>query len=85
MDLRGADRVLELNGRWSDRDRQDGGRIRASGGHVLFLAPGLQLAAKDWILEASLQVPIAQDLRGSQAEQDFIAVLSMRVPFELGF
>lgn len=77
--------LLELNGRWSDRDRQDGHRIRDSGGHVLFLAPGIQLAAKTWILEASVQVPIVQDLRGSQVEQDFVAVASVRVPFELPF
>lgn len=54
-----------------------------SGGHVLFLAPGLQLAAKNWIVEASVQVPIAQDLHGAQVEQDFVAVVSVRIPFAL--
>lgn len=77
--------LLELNGLWGDADRQDGQRVVDSGGHVLFLAPGLQLAAKRWILEASVQVPIAQDLHGSQVEQDFVAVLSIRIPFALPF
>jgi hypothetical protein len=77
--------LLELNGHWSDRNEENGRRIVDSGGHVLFLAPGLQLAAKRWILEVSVQVPIAQDLHGSQVEQDFVAVLSVRVPFELPF
>jgi hypothetical protein len=36
-----------------------------------------------WIVEASFQVPIAQDLHGAQVEQDFVAVLSIRVPFTL--
>ena len=74
--------LLELNGLWSDRDREDGQRVVDSGGHVLFLAPGLQLVAKAWILEASVQLPIVQDLHGSQLEQDLVAVLSVRIPFE---
>lgn len=77
--------LVELNGLWSDRDRKDGQLVVDSGGHVLFLAPGLQLAAKSWILEASIQLPIAQDLHGSQVEQDIVAVLSVRIPFALPF
>lgn len=77
--------LLELNGQWSDRNEEDGRRIADSGGHVLFVAPGLQLAAKSWILEASVQVPVAQDLHGSQVDQDFVAVLSVRIPFALPF
>lgn len=77
--------LLELNGQWSDRGRQDGHRLTDSGGRVLFLAPGLQLISKRWIFEISLQVPIAQNLHGAQVEQDFIGVLSMRIPFTLSF
>lgn len=77
--------LLELNGQWSDRNEEDGRHVVDSGGHVLFVAPGLQLAAKIWILEASVQVPVAQDLHGSQVEQDFVAVLSVRIPFALPF
>ncbi len=77
--------LLELNGQWSDGDGQDGRQVVDSGGHVLYLAPGLQLAAKTWILEASFQVPVAQDLHGSQVEQDFVAVVSVRIPFALPF
>ena len=75
--------LLELNGQWSDRDRKDGRRLTDSGGRVLFLAPGLQLISKRWILETSFQVPVAQNLHGAQVEQDFIGVLSMRIPFAL--
>jgi len=77
--------LVELNGQWSDRDEEEGRRVVDSGGHVLFVAPGLQLAAKSWILEASVQAPVSQDLHGSQVEQDFVAVLSVRIPFALPF
>lgn len=77
--------LVELNGSWTDRNRDDGRRLTNSGGHVLFLSPGLQLVSKRWILEASVQIPIAQSLYASQVEQDFVAVLSARVPFELSF
>jgi hypothetical protein len=75
--------LLELNGQWRDRDREDGHQRTSSGGRVLFLAPGLQLVSKRWILEASFQVPVAQNLHGAQVEQDFVAVLSVRIPFAL--
>ncbi len=75
--------LLELNGQWRDRDREDGHQRTSSGGRVLFLAPGLQLVSKRWILEASFQVPVAQNLHGAQVEQDFVAVLSVRIPFGL--
>jgi hypothetical protein len=75
--------VLELNGSWEDRASRNGDTIRASGGHILFLAPGVQLASNRWILEASLQLPVVQDLHGSQVETDFVGVLSVRIPFLL--
>ncbi len=77
--------LVELNGAWTGRSRDDGRTLRNSGGHVLFLSPGLQFVTRRVILEASVQVPIAQDLNGSQLETDVIAVLSLRVPFHLGF
>lgn len=75
--------VLELNGFWMGRTRVNGSTVRGSGGNVLFLSPGVQLAMKRLILEASVQVPVLQDLNGPQLETDFVAVLSVRVPFEL--
>ena len=75
--------LLELNGLWSDRNEDHGSTRRNSGGHILFLSPGFQYVAKSWILEASLQLPISQNLNGSQVETDFVGVLSVRVPFEV--
>ncbi len=75
--------ILELNGEWTDRSRRDGNTVRDSGGHVLFVSPGAQLVSLRWILEASLQIPVVQDLHGPQLERDFVGVLSVRIPFEM--
>jgi len=76
--------VLELNGRWRDRTQVEGSTIEASGGSLLLLSPGAQFIAKRFIVEASVQVPIWQDPNGPQLEDDFTAVLSVRIPFSLG-
>ena len=75
--------LLELNGEWSDRNRVDGDRVAASGGHLLFLSPGIQAISQRWILEASLQLPVVRNLYGARVEPDLVAVLSVRIPFEL--
>ncbi len=75
--------ILELNGSWADRASRNGDTLRDSGGRVVFLAPGLQLISNRWILEASLQLPVVQDLHGSQLETDFVGVLGIRIPFSL--
>ena len=62
----------------------DGSTLSASGGNVLLLSPGAQFITKRFIVEASVQVPIWQDLNGPQLEDDFTAVLSVRIPFTLG-
>ena len=74
--------LLELNGAWTGRTHEDGRTVRDSGGHVLFLSPGVQLVTRRLILEASAQVPIVQNLNGSQIETDVIGVLSVRIPFQ---
>jgi hypothetical protein len=75
--------LLELNGTWIGRSRDHGRTVRDSGGHILFASPGLQLVAVRWIAELSLQLPVEQSLHGDQLETDFVAVLSIRVPFSL--
>jgi hypothetical protein len=75
--------LLELNGIWMGRNRDHGSTVRDSGGHLLFASPGLQLAAVRWIAELSLQIPVVQSLHGDQLETDYIAVVSIRIPFSL--
>ena len=59
--------LLELNGRWQDRARVGGGVASDSGGHVLYVSPGVQfLARRNLILEGGMQVPVVYDLNGTQ-------------------
>ncbi len=75
--------LVELNGAWTGRAHEHGRRVRDSGGSILFVSPGVQLAALTWIAELSFQVPVLQNLHGDQLETDFVAVVSVRVPFSL--
>ena len=47
------------------------------------LSPGLQYITSRLIIEASLQIPLAEERKGNQVETDFVAVLSVRLPFAL--
>ena len=76
--------LLEINGRWRDQARADGNTVAASGGSVLFLSPGVQFITKQGIVEASFQIPVQQNLNSAQLEDDWTAVLSVRIPFTLG-
>lgn len=61
--------VLELNGfHWTGGDNE------------LFLSPGLQYVARRWIVEATVQLPIWQNLR-SRPEREFVLGLSVRTQF----
>ena len=48
--------------------------------HELFASPGLQYVTTRWILEATVQIPIWQDLN-HRAERDFIFGIGFRVQF----
>ena len=59
--------LLEINGRWQDRARVGGGLTSDSGGHVVYLSPGIQfLVRRNLILEGGVQVPVMNDLNGTQ-------------------
>lgn len=59
--------VAELNGRYL-----------TDGSHEVFFAPGLQFAMPRWVLEASLQLPVVQDLSGGMPEDDFRLIVGLR-------
>lgn len=73
--------VLELNGEYAQKDKSNASIVKDSGGNTLFLSPGIQLAAKRWVLETSVQLPIIQDLNGGQIETDYTIVTSLRLTF----
>lgn len=57
--------VAELNGRYM-----------TDGSHELFLSPGLQLITERWVLEASIQLPVVQNVSGP--ETDYRLVVGLR-------
>lgn len=61
------DTVVELNGRYA-----------ADGTHQLYLSPGLQFITERWALEASVQIPVLQDLPGDQPEPSVRLVAGLR-------
>ena len=68
---------LELNGQFARRSQAGGVSVRDSGGNVPLLSPGVQLIYGTFLVEASLRIPVAQDLNGTQ--------LKFRPGFNLGF
>lgn len=71
--------VAEANGIYSQKGKLGSETIDDSGGHILFLSPGLQFATRRYILEASIQLPAVQELNGNQLETDFILTAGFRV------
>ncbi len=71
--------VAEANGLFSQKSNLNSNTINDSGGHILFLSPGLQFATKRYILESSIQLPVSQNLNGNQVETDFILTAGFRV------
>ena len=71
--------VAEANGLFSQKSKLNSNTINDSGGHILFLSPGRQFATKRYILESSIQLPVIQDLNGSQVKTDFILTAGFRV------
>ena len=77
--------LLELNGTWQAKSRDEGDRLSDTGGSLLFLSPGFQIISTRWIVEASVQIPVHQEMNGSQVKTDVIAVLGVRVPFHVAW
>lgn len=64
--------VIEVNLIHRGKNRAGGVADPASGGTTLFLTPGLQYVTKRWIVEAGVQLPVVQDLRGTALETDYV-------------
>ena len=73
--------VLEANGSLEQQAKNHGSRVDNTGGHLLFLSPGFQVATKHFVVETSIQLPVLQNLHGNQVEPDFALVASVRATF----
>ena len=74
--------VLEFNGISAGRNEENGRNVRNSGGHTLFISPGIEYLPLPYlILESSVQIPIVQDLNGKQPEKRVSLVFGVRYLF----
>ena len=73
--------VLEANFVHAEKNQVGGIRDPNSGGTTLFFSPGLQYVTKKWILEAGVQIPVAQDLNGTALKNDYILNAGFRINF----
>lgn len=74
--------LLESNLIHHERDEfNDGVTDRNSGGFQWLIAPGLQYVGRRWILEGSLQVPLASAPNGDAIQDDAILRLGFRRNF----
>ncbi|MEN8198222.1 MAG: transporter, partial [Pseudomonadota bacterium] len=73
--------VIELNLIHRRKNRVNGARDSNSGGTTLFLFPALQYVTKRWIIEAGVQLPVAQNLNGTALRNDYILRAGFRVNF----
>ena len=71
--------LVEMNGRWQDWATAEGSVLPDSGGHVLYLSPGVQvLLRQNVILEGGVQWPIRRVFRGAQFEPRFNVLIGAR-------
>ena len=73
---------LELNGEYSARNELKGDDLPNSGGNRVFLSPTLvAFLSPNWTLEASVQVPVFQNLNGNGLEEDVRFVVGFRFQY----
>ena len=73
--------VIEANVSYLDEDRLFGVDDPNSGGVVVSVSPGVQYAAKRWIAEAAVRIPVVADLNGNALEPDYSIITSLRINF----
>jgi len=74
--------VLELNGLLQERATRNGQRVEDSGGHFLFLSPGLQLfPTPTLLLETSIQIPVVRRNFGTQLVPEYNVLFGLRYLF----
>ncbi len=73
--------ILEANLIHKDKNQINNISDPNSGGTTVFIVPGIQYAAQDWVAEMGIQIPVAQDLNGTALENDYIWRTGFRVIF----
>ncbi|MDD5579824.1 MAG: transporter [Methylobacter sp.] len=64
--------ILELNGEWQGYQKADGLKDPNSGGHTVFISPGVRYSGgKSWNTALSIGAPIVTDHNGFQTDPDY--------------
>jgi hypothetical protein len=72
---------LELNFENAERDTLRGSDVADTGGWELFLSPGVFWTYRTYAVTAGVQIPVAENLNGTQATSDYRFKLSMKYEF----
>lgn len=68
---------IGVNGELRDREKEDGVKLKDSGGHTVYLSPGLQVSVeRHWVFELLYQEALYHNLYGTQLGEDFKAAVS---------
>ncbi len=74
--------IAELNGSYAEQNRLHSVTQRDSGGLKVLASPGIQVIVSETLLfEASLQLPIIQNLHGDALEQEYGTIIGLRWRF----
>lgn len=73
--------VVESNFIHGGRGRVNDAIDPDSGGSQWLLAPGLQYVSRRWIVEGTIQLPVADDPNGAAPEDDYIVRVGFRYNF----
>ena len=63
--------LLELNWENAERDELNGALLQDTGGRELFLSPGIFWTLRNHAIKGGLQLPVARNRRGDEADTDF--------------
>lgn len=72
---------LELNFENAERDRLNGGDIANTGGWEMFVSPGVFWTYRVYAVTAGVQIPVAENLNGTQPTSDYRFKLTTKYEF----
>lgn len=76
------DVAVELNGGYRDHAVINGARDENTGGHILYLSPGVRIGlAHQWSLFTSIGIAVLNDLNGQQSEPDYRIISGISAAF----
>lgn len=73
--------ILELNTEFTEKSDQYGMTLADSGGMEAFISPGVYWSHRNIGVKGGVQIPVYEDLNGTQDESDYRAKLALEIIF----